>query len=103
MFSGYIFFKAEKKKDWDREYRYKKFRNTEGLTKTEVRRRNEFIMIARLELSGLSINKIAEEIGKAPSTIKEKIKKKYKKITYTEIKQGVKDGIFDDLRIEQLA
>lgn len=93
--------KKERKKEWDKEYRYNKFRNIDGMTKTEVKRRNEFIQIARLELQGMSLNKIAEELGKAFSTIAEKIKKHNE--YYCEIKQAVLFGVFDDLGVELLA
>lgn len=57
-----------------------KYRNEEGLTKTEVKRRNEFINIARLELEGLS----------------RKLKKVYNKINYLEILEEVKVELDDD-------
>lgn len=95
--------KKERKKELDNEYNYKRYRNIDDMTKTEVKRRNEFIQIARLELQGMSLRDISEELGKAVSTLSEKINKVYKKINYNEIKQAVELGIFNDLGIELLA
>ncbi|MDV4152734.1 helix-turn-helix domain-containing protein [Clostridium sp. AL.422] len=81
--------KALKKLEYNKEYMFNKFRNSEGLTKTEVKRRAEFIQIAELELNGLSLREIAVEIGKSVSTISEKINKKYKRINYNEIKEMI--------------
>lgn len=81
--------KAFKKAKYNKEYMFNKFRNTEGLTKTEVKRRAEFIKIAELELDGLSLREIAVELGKSVSTLSEKINKNYKKINYHEIKEMV--------------
>lgn len=74
-----------------------KYRNSEGLTKTEIKRRDEFIMIARLELQGLSLRAIAKELNKDRKTISEKINNKYKKINYREIFEEVSQGLYDDL------
>ena len=81
--------KAKKKAEYNKEYMFNKFRNTEGLTKTEVKRRAEFIKIAELELDGLSLREIALELGKSASTLSEKINKQYKKINYNEIKEMI--------------
>lgn len=89
--------KALKKAEYNKEYMFNKFRNTEGLTKTEVKRRTEFIRIAELELEGFSLREIAVELGKSVSTLSEKINKKYKNINYNEIKEMLielkKEGI----------
>ena len=68
---------------------FNKFRNTEGLTKTEVKRRAEFIKIAELELEGLSLREIAVELGKSVSTLSEKINNQYKNVNYNEIKDMI--------------
>lgn len=81
--------KALKKAEYNKEYMFNKFRNTEGLTKTEVKRRAEFIKIAELELEGLSLREIAVELGKSASTLSEKINKTYKNINYNEIKDMI--------------
>ena len=83
----------------DRAYSKAKYRNEEDLTKTEVKRRDEFILIARLELQGLSIRAIAKELGKDRKTISEKINNVYKKINYNEILEEVKLGLYDDLKV----
>ena len=83
----------------DRAYSKAKYRNEEGLTKTEVKRRNEFIVIARLELQGFSIRAIAKELGKDRKTISEKINNVYKKVNYNEILEEVKLGYYDDLEV----
>lgn len=80
-------------------YQKAKYRNEEGLTKTEVKRRNEFIIIARLQLQGFSIRAIAKELGKDRKTISEKINNVYKKVNYNEILQEVKLGYYDDLEV----
>lgn len=81
--------KAIRKAEYNKEYMFNKFRNTEGLTKTEVARRAEFIKIAELEFEGRSLREIAVELGKSVSTLSEKINKNHKKINYKEIKEMV--------------
>ena len=82
--------KALKKAEYDRKYNYKRYRNTEGLTDTEVARRAEFIKIAELELQGYSYKAIAKELGYTHhNKITRKINKEYKKINYNEIKDMV--------------
>lgn len=82
--------KAQRKIERDREYNYQRYRNTEGLTDTEVSRRSEFIKIAELELEGLSYRAIAKELGYSDhKAITRKVNKTYKKINYIEIKEMV--------------
>ncbi|WP_271814738.1 helix-turn-helix domain-containing protein [Clostridium beijerinckii] len=76
-----------------------KYRNEDGLTKTEIKRRNEFILIARMELQGMSLRAVAKELGKSVSTISEKLNKTYEKINYTEIKEEVANGCYLDMKI----
>lgn len=76
-----------------------KYRNDEGLTKTEVKRRDEFIMIARLELQGLSLRAIAKELSKDATGLSRKINKVYDKINYNEILGEVKQGLYDDSNV----
>lgn len=76
-----------------------KYRNEEGLTKTEVKRRNEFIIIARLQLSGESLRSIAKRINSDASLLSKKMRKKYKIINYQEIYNEVSKGLYDDLVI----
>lgn len=76
-----------------------KYRNEEGLTSQEVKRRNEFILVARMELKGMSFSAIARELGKDRKTITEKINKVYKKINYSEILEEVKLGLYDDVHV----
>ena len=76
-----------------------KYRNEEGLTKTEINRRNEFILVARMEIKGMSFSAIAKELGKDRKTITEKINKVYKKINYSEILEEVKLGFYDNLEV----
>lgn len=82
--------KALKKAEYYKEYNYHRYRNSEGLTDTEVARRAEFIKIAELELEGLSYRAIAKELGYTDhKAITRKIKKEYEKINYNEIKDMV--------------
>ena len=82
--------KALKKAEYNKEYMFNKFRNAEGLTKTEVARRAEFIKVAELEFEGLSYREIAKELGYSDhKAITRKINKTYKKINYIEIKDMV--------------
>lgn len=81
--------KALKKAEYFKEYNYQRYRNTEGLTKTEIKRRAEFIKVAELELEGFSLREIAVELGKSVSTLSEKINKSYEKINYSEIKEMI--------------
>ena len=76
-----------------------KYRKDEGLTKTEVKRRDEFIMIARLELQGLSLRAIAKELSKDATGLSRKINKVYDKINYNEILGEVKQGLYDDSNV----
>lgn len=82
--------KALKKAEYNKEYMFNKFRNTEGLTKTEVKRRAEFIKIAELEIKGFSYREISKELGYSDhKAITRKINKVYKNINYTEIKDMI--------------
>lgn len=76
-----------------------KYRDASGLTKTEIKRLNEFIKIAELELQGLSLRAIAKELGKSPSTLSEKINKTYDKINYKEILEEVQQGLYKNIRV----
>lgn len=89
--------REEKRNQYRKEYDYMKYRNTEGLTKQEVKRRTEFIKIAQMELEGLSLNAIAKKLGKDKGGLSRKLNKQYDTVNYTEIKNMVeklqKDGI----------
>ena len=76
-----------------------KYRNTEGLTKTEVKRRDEFILIARMELEGLSLRAIANELNKDATGLSRKINKEYKKINYIEIREEVEQGLYVEVAL----
>lgn len=77
-----------------------KYRNKEGLTKTEVKRRNQFILIARMELAGLSYRAMAKELGFSDhKAITRKINKVYNIVNYSEILEEVKNGCYDDLEV----
>lgn len=76
-----------------------KYRDQDGLTKTERKRLEEFIKIAQLELQGLSLRAIAKELGKSPSTLSEKINKTYDKINYKEILEEVQQGLYKNIRV----
>lgn len=91
--------KARRHNEREKERQKAKYRNTEGLTKTEVKRRDEFILIARMELQGMSLRTIAKELNKAASGLSKKINKIYDKINYEEIKHEVEQGIYSDLKI----
>ncbi|NGT59346.1 hypothetical protein G6Z15_16090 [Clostridium perfringens] len=75
-----------------------KYRNKEGLTKTEVKRRNEFIFIARLEIQGVSYKSIAKSMNKDLSNMLKRLKKRFDKINYNEILEEVKLGVYDNLQ-----
>lgn len=77
-----------------------KYRDEEGLTKTEIKRRNQFVLIARMQIEGMSQRAIAEKLGyKDNSVISRKINKIYDKINYSEILEEVKLGLYDDLNV----
>lgn len=77
-----------------------KYRNEEGLTKTEVKRRDEFILWARMEIEGYSYKAMAKELGYSHhNKITRKIKNEYDKINYLEILEEVKLGLYDDLNV----
>lgn len=77
-----------------------KYRNEEGLTKTEVKRRDEFILWSRMELQGYSYKSMARELGYSHhNKITRKINKVYDKINYTEILEEVKQGLYDDIKV----
>lgn len=77
-----------------------KYRNEEGLTKTQIKRRNQFILIARMELQGMSYSSIAKELGyKDHTPVVKKIKRIYDKINYSEILEEVKNGCYYDLNV----
>ena len=52
-----------------------------------------------MELEGLTLRAIAKEIGKATSTLSEKINKEYDKINYTEIKEEVEQGLYEEMAL----
>lgn len=84
----------------DRAYSKAKYRNEEGLTRTEVKRRNEFILIARMELAGMSYRAMAKELGYTDhKAITRKINKVYEIINYSEILEEVKNGCYFDLEV----
>lgn len=77
-----------------------KYRNEEGLTKTQIKRRNQFILIARMELEGISYRAMAKEFGYADhKAITRKINKVYEIINYSEILEEVKLGLYTDLQV----
>lgn len=77
-----------------------KYRNQEGLTKTQVKRRNQFILIARMELSGMSYSAISKELGYRDHTpVIKKINKIYEIINYPEILEEVRLGYYNDLEV----
>ena len=75
-----------------------KYRDIEGLTKTEVKRRNLFITIARAELAKVSLKAITKELGIDLSNTSKKMKKKFDKINYLEIKQEIEKGMYVDIK-----
>lgn len=80
-------------------YQKAKYRDTEGLTKTERKRLEEFIQIAELEMQGMSYNEISKELGfKTHTAITKKINKQYEKINYKEIFQEVQQGKYINVR-----
>lgn len=84
----------------DNARRKAKYRNEEGLTKTEVKRRNEFILWAKMEIEGYSYKAMAKELGYSHhNKITRKINNKYDKINYLEILEEVKLGLYDDLNV----
>lgn len=77
-----------------------KYRNEEGLTKTQIKRRNQFIMIARMELDGMSYSAISKELGyKDHTPVIKKINRVYEIINYSEILEEVKSGCYADLEV----
>ena len=86
--------------EYNKEKQKAKYRDEEGLTKTEVKRRNQFILIARMELEGMSFNAISKELGyKDHTPVIKKVNKLYDKINYQEIKLEVKQGLYDDVEV----
>lgn len=84
----------------DRERRKAQFRDVEGLTKTERKRLEEFIQIAKLEMQGMSYNEISKELGfKTHTAITKKINKQYEKINYKEIFREVQQGKYNNVRV----
>lgn len=73
-----------------------KFRDENGLTKTENKRLNDFIQIAKLELEGLSIRSIAKELGVSHQSLSKKMNKRYNKINYKDILNDVKQGLYTE-------
>ena len=90
---------ARRNNNYNKAKQRAKYRNVDGLTKTEVKRLEEFIKIAKLELQGYSIRTIAKELEKSPSTLSEKINKTYDKINYKEILEEVKQGVYHEIRV----
>lgn len=77
-----------------------KYRNEEGLTKTEVKRRDMFVLWARMELEGYSYKSMANELGYSHhNKITRKISKTYDKINYNEILEEVKKGLYEDIKV----
>lgn len=77
-----------------------KYRNEEGLKKTEIKRRNQFILIARMELQGMSYRSMVEILKVSNHTaITKKINKTYEKINYYEILEEVRQGLYDDIEV----
>ncbi|MDK0755011.1 DNA-binding response regulator [Clostridium perfringens] len=76
-----------------------KYRDENGLTKTEVKRRDQFILIARMELEGMSLKSIAKELRIDLSNMSKRMKKKFDKINYSEIKEEVKNGLYSDVKV----
>ena len=66
-----------------------KFRNNQGLTNTEIKRQEEFIKIAELEIKGYNLSQIARALKKDRKTIRTKLEKQYEKINYEEIKEWI--------------
>lgn len=95
--------KYSRRRESDNEYQKAKqkakYRNEEGLTKTEIKRRNEFILISRMELQGMSLRAIAKELRKDATGLSRKINKMYDKINYQEIKEEVKNGLYAEMAI----
>lgn len=85
--------------EYNKEKQKAKYRDEEGLTKTEVKRRNQFILIARMELEGMSLKSIAKELEIDLSNMSKRMKKVFDKINYEEIKLEVQQGLYDDLEV----
>lgn len=64
-------------------------RSDEGLLPTEIKRRNQFIVIAKLKEDGESFKTIAKLLDADGKTLRKKINKKYDKINYSEIELAV--------------
>ncbi|MEG1287600.1 MAG: hypothetical protein RSD13_06060 [Clostridium sp.] len=93
--------KARRNNEYNKAKQKAKYRNIEGLTKTEIKRRDEFIAIARMELEGISLRSIAKELNKDAGNLSKRINKVYDKINYIEIKQEVEKGLYDEMAILQ--
>lgn len=74
----------------------RKYRDENGLTKTENKRLNDFIQIARLELEGLSLRTIAKGLGVSHQSLSKKLNKNYNKINYKDILNEVKQGLYTE-------
>lgn len=84
--------------EYNKEKQKAKYRNDEDLTNTEIKRRNQFIFIARRELEGMSYSAIAKKLGyKDHTAVTKKINKVYKLINYNEIFEEVKSGLYTDI------
>ncbi|MGU8246400.1 hypothetical protein ACV3T0_13825, partial [Clostridium perfringens] len=60
----------------------------------------QFIMIARMELDGMSYSAISKELGyKDHTPVIKKINRVYEIINYSEILEEVKSGCYADLEV----
>lgn len=92
--------KARRHNEREKARQKAKYRNEEDLTNTEVKRRNQFILIARMELMGMSYKAIALELGyKDHTPVIKKVNRMYDKINYNEILEEVKQGLYDDIKV----
>lgn len=90
--------KARRKNNYSKEKQKEKYRDVDGLTKTEQKRLNQFLEIAELELQGLSLRSIAKKLGKDASGLSKKINKRYEKINYKEVFKEVEQGLYKNIR-----
>ena len=91
---------ARRNNNYNKAKQKAKYRDSTGLTKTEVKRLNEFVAIARLEIQGLSYREIAKDLGYSDhKAITRKINKIYENSNYKDILEEVTQGIYDVERI----
>lgn len=92
--------KARRNNNYNKIKQKAKYRDQTGLTRTERKRLNEFIQIAKLEIEGNSYNEISKILGyKTHSAITKKINKQYEKINYCEVLEEVKQGLYKNIRV----